>query len=156
MNEVTPIVIDSPEPIVVPVTIKDKKYELREAPEGAAAKYQDALLRSMRSQESTDGSKYTVTDRVTETEALLVSLCLFELTENGGFKTVPLTTIQGWVHRVVKPLFETAEKISGLARKETKEEIVKKIKELQVRLKRLDTQENELKNLQSAMMDTSV
>lgn len=145
-----PLIFDDIAPVEIPVRVGSRSYILREASEAAASQYKNAQLKAMKLAESADGSKHSSIDGMAETEALLVSLCLFEKTENGGERTVPILEIKKLPHRIIKPLFEKAEAISGLQNKETKEEIVKKIKELQGKLQKTNaeerTEESEAKN----------
>lgn len=136
-----PLVFDDIAPIEVPVTIKGKSYVLREANEAASARYKNMQFKAMKLAEGIDGSKTSSIDGMAETEALLVSLCLFEKTENGGEKNVPLEEIKRLPHRVIEPLFKRAEEISGLQNKETKEDLVKKIKECQAKIAKLKANE---------------
>lgn len=133
---------DSLDVIEVPVTIAGKKYVLKEATESSATRYRDAQLKGMRIAETMDGNKTSVVERMAETESLLVSLCLHEITET-GFKTVPLEIIKTWPHRIVQPLFEKSEEISNLKPKETKEDLQKRIKELQGKLAKLNQNKDE-------------
>jgi hypothetical protein len=137
MPNVQPMVFDDVEPIEIPVSIKGKSYILREASESAAARYKNAQLKAMKRSESADGSSVTNLDGIAETELLLVSVCLFEKTETGE-KTVDTNWLKTLPHRVVAPLFQRAEEISGLAKKsKTEEELVKEIKSLQGELVRV-------------------
>jgi hypothetical protein len=139
-------------PIEVPVTINKKSYVLREANEAGAARYKNAQFKAMKLAEGIDGSKTSSIDGMAETEALLVSVCLFEKTENGGEKNVPIEEIKRLPHRVIEPLFKRAEEISGLQNKESKEDLVKKIKECQGKLAKIkanessDSEDAQLKN----------
>lgn len=97
------------------VTVGDKEYVLREASEGAAVRYRDAIF------QSTKFSKGKLSGMVglAEAEPLLVSLCLFE----GGDKPVPLNVIKCWPARIVKAMFEKAKDISDLGEKENPLEV---------------------------------
>lgn len=128
-----PLVFDDIAPIEVSVTIKGKSYILREASEAASSRYKNAQFKAMKLAEGIDGSKTSSIDGMAETEALLVSLCLFEKTETGE-KTVPLEEIKRLPHKVVEPIFKCAEEISGLQNKESEEALVKQLKEIQGKL----------------------
>lgn len=99
-------------------TVKGKdgqpqKFVLREATQGAILKYQEANLGLF--QRVVDNDDGTTTVRQVKvgrsTDALLVSLCLFE--EDSG-EQVLLKTVQGWPARIQRQLFEKAEDISDL------------------------------------------
>lgn len=156
-----PLVFDL-EPIEIPVTIKGKdkivrNYILCEASEAAASRYTNAQLKATKMVEGADGSKVGSVDGLSDTEALLTSLCLFELTENGGRKTVELSFVRGLPHRISEPLFKKAEEISGLNSEQTEEQLKKKIKELQGKLVKLknESKEETEKNSSSAIQDIS-
>ena len=146
--------------IEIPVELKSKTKNkiwhlmLTEASEPAAARYQNAQIKATKMIESADGSRIGSIDGLSDTEALLVSMCLFEVTPEGGRKSLDQAWIKANIpHRVCKELFAKAEEISGLAPESTKEQIVSKIKALQKKLDKLnagETQETELKNSQSA------
>lgn len=144
-----PLVFDDIAPVEIPVKLKGKDYVLREASESGAAKYKNAQLKAMKQSESADGNKTTNIDGMAETEALLVSICLFEKTDTGE-KNVDIAFIRTLVHRVVEPIFNKAEEISGLKKKKTKEELIKTIKESQVEIIKLNkeqsTGETDVKN----------
>lgn len=141
-----PLVFESLEPITFPVKLGAKEYTLIEASESAASRYKNAALKGTKVTENADGSKHASVDGVSETEVLLVSLCLFEKTEGGGQKSVDLAFLKNLPHRIIRPLFEKAEEISGLKRKETKEELRKRLKEIQDKLAKFDQEEESSKN----------
>jgi hypothetical protein len=132
-----PLVFESLEPIEIPVKIASKDYVLREAGEAFASKYQNALMRSTKVVEGTDGNKSATVEGISDTEALLVSLCLFEVGQNNSKVSVNVNTIRTWPHRVVKPLFQKAEEISGLGANETEEILRKRLKDTQDKLNKL-------------------
>lgn len=131
------LVFESLEPIEIPVKIAGKDYVLREAGEAFASKYQNALMRSTKVVEGADGNKSATVDGISDTESLLVSLCLFEVGANGSKTNVNINTIKTWPHRVVKPLFQKAEEISGLGANETEEILRKRLKDTQDKLNKL-------------------
>lgn len=141
-----PLVFESLEPIQVPVKLGTKDCFLQEASESGASRYKNAALKGTKVTENADGSKHASVDGVSETEVLLVSLCLFEKTENGGHKNVDLSFLKTLPHRIIRPLFEKAEEISGLKRKETKDELRKRLKEIQDKLAKYDAEEEAAKN----------
>jgi hypothetical protein len=113
------------EPIVVgPFVLRGKKYILREATEGAAVTYRNALLKSTKL--GPDG-KPTGIDGMAFAEPLLVQQCLFEVdaTGPGTHGPVSLKFVNDLPSRVATQLFETAKKISRLDDEE-KQEVVEK------------------------------
>lgn len=149
--------------IEIPVELKSKKgikhFVLCEASEPAAARYTNAQIKATKMVESADGSKIGTVDGLSDTEALLISLCLFEVTAEGGRKSVDQAYIKGNIpHRVCKDLFANAEEISGLSGEQTEAQIIAKIKELQKKLDKIragSTKESDLKNSLSATGNTS-
>lgn len=149
--------------IEIPIELKSKKgtkqFVLCEASEPAAARYQNAQIKATKMVESADGSKIGTVDGLSDTEMLLVSLCLFEVTNEGGRKSVEQSYIKANIpHRVCRELFAKAEEISGLGGEQTEAQINIKIKELEKKRDKLRagiTKETELKNLQSATENAS-
>lgn len=137
-----PLNFDSLEPISFPVKIAGNDYILTEASESAACRYRDAQLKGVNVTESLDGNKKAAVDKMADTEALLVSLCLCQVIDGGGTKTVPLETIRSWPHRIVHPIFLKAEEISNLKKVQTKDEIKKQIRELQGKVKSMEQTES--------------
>lgn len=127
------LVYDSPEPIEVPVTIGKKSYALCEAPEDAAAKYQNFSAKQIK---YTPEGKVAGVGDVADSRAMLVSLCLFEVVEGGGRAPVSIQAVRKMKSRIVKELFETAKRISDIDQ-ETEEIIEKRIAADQARLKEL-------------------
>lgn len=132
-----PMVFESLEKIEVPVKIAGKDYMLTEVSESGAAKYKNAQMSSTRVVEGADGNKHATVSGLSDTEGLLVSQCLFEVTANNGRKSVELNIIKTWPHRITKQLFDKAEEISGLGVKETEETLKKRLKDTQEKLKKL-------------------
>ena len=100
------------EPIAVPVRYGGKSYTLREATGGAAVKYRNAMLACARL--GPDGKPVSVSG-LADLEPMLIASCLFD--EQG--KPVPDKTVREWPSRVLRQLFETAKRISGLDEGET-------------------------------------
>lgn len=143
---------DSLEPIEVPFKFRGKSYVLREASEDVACRYRNAILRVSK----VEDGKFTAGDGFADTSAILVSGCLFEVTD-GGEKSVPLPTVRAWPARVVKPLFQKAKEISDLDEKETPETLTEKILALQEQRSKLleESREGAEKNSPSATTPTS-
>jgi hypothetical protein len=129
------LTFDTLEPIWIPVKIKDqpaRKLWLREAKEGDAVKYRNALAKAIR----TDASGNQSIDGLPDTEPYLVSLCLFEEIENKKAKKtervlVGRAFIDEMPPEVVQELFKAARKISGLTPRHDPNELRKAIAELQ-------------------------
>lgn len=94
-------------PIVVPVKIAGRNYELREADGATSIAYRNASLACIT---LGPGGKAQKLKDMASVESLLVSMCLF--TDKG--MPVPRRTIEGWPGRVQKALFEKAKDISDL------------------------------------------
>ncbi len=133
---------DSPDlaPRTMPVKYRGVEYELREATESAAIKYRDTFITRAK---FNDEGKFSGVGAISEGEALLVSMCLYEKLPNGQFKIGPdgrdiscrLEEIKGWPAKVVKPLFNWVRKNSDLVEQpDTPEELEDQISKLQQRL----------------------
>ena len=94
----------------VPVTIGEDNYVLCEASEETAELYQNATMRGVTMQ---DGL-VRLSDSMAGAQSLLVSRCLFKIEDDNTRRCVSQKTVQSWPSRIVKPLFETAKKISDL------------------------------------------
>lgn len=153
------VVFETLEPIEVPVKmpIKDVKtgvtnvrdYVLREASKGNADRYRNAMARAMK----VVGGMLASVEGMPDTEALLISYCLFEVAyDKEGRRTkllpVPIETIKSWKNSVGTTLFKIAQKISGLGPKNSEADIVKAIEDLQEQLKEIrGEKEDPSKNL---------
>ena len=93
----------------VPVTIDGKSYLLKETSGAEACEYRNAVLASTQM----EGGRRTFVG-LANSEPLLVSLCLYEITDDGPQKRVPLQVISNWPSKVVSQLFEKAKEISGI------------------------------------------
>lgn len=105
-------------PICIAVTVGNKKYALKEASGDAAVRYRNAQLGC--TELGPDGKPKKIVG-IGDTEPLLVSLCLFEVTEvdaEGNIvKTganVPVNTIRSWPARIQKALFEKIKEVSEI------------------------------------------
>ena len=136
------------EEVTLPVQVKGKSYELREASEAAAVKYRNTMLACTRY--GSEGNLQSM-QGMASVEPLLVSLCLF--TAEG--KPVAITTVQSCPSRVVRALFDEAKRISELEEEEETQEILEKhLKETQEKLDKL--QKDELGNEPESMGDGSL
>lgn len=123
------------EPRQEEVPIDGKKYLLKEASGDAACKWRNALLKATKL--SPDGKVATM-DGMADTEPLLVSMCLFEMGDNGGLKVVSLNKVRNWPHRVQRALFERAKEISELHEAgDSIEALEKQVEVLQERISKL-------------------
>lgn len=109
-------------PIKVPVFIGEKEYTLCEATEGVHVAYQNALMRATKfTSEEGGGMKPTSIDGMADAEPLLVAGCLFEnkiIGNESRLCPIPESAIRSWPHRLVKPIFVLAKKISGIDEEE--------------------------------------
>lgn len=134
-------------------TLYGKEYVLREASADAACKYRNAIIRGAK---FSDG-KISGADGLADAEPLLVSLCLFEKTDKGD-RAVPINVVRGWPNRVQKPLFDRIKEISELVEEDDEKDLYKRRDDIQKRIDELEkakrentTQEDQLKNGQEAM-----
>lgn len=92
---------------IVPVSLGDKEYELREM----SAANRDAYLDGLKDRVQIDGNgKFNVT-KFEGMHADLLSRCLVSKPDNAAVKK---ETIQKWPARVVTALYEEAQKLNGL------------------------------------------
>lgn len=124
-----------------PVNIGGRRYLVREASEGVATRYRNAVMRAGK---MADGVVVGI-EGLADAEPLLVSLCMFEvMTGNGDgqepYRPVLLKTVRDWPARVVKPIFEWIKLVSALDEAETKEVLFKRIAEAKKKLKKLDVE----------------
>lgn len=101
---------DSLVPAEEPVKFRGKQYVLREADADAVRRYRNAIFKCTR---TGDNGRISAGEGLADTEPLLVSLCLFEVTDKGE-KPVSLPTVLSWPGHVVKAIFEKAKEISRL------------------------------------------
>lgn len=112
------MVFECPEPVWVPVTRKlpngaDDKLRLFEATAGAGQIYRDYMMSAAKMRVDDSGNvKVESIGGIASIESLLVSRCLFRVTENGGLIPVHETEIQKWGGPVVTALFERIKKLS--------------------------------------------
>ena len=152
-----------------------KRYILREAGEGATAKYQARLTRGMKFDEN--GKPTSAGEDVHEAPALLVSLCTFVAEsqnpeapdddtaikmQGSGKDALPvgvgLETVKAWPHRVIKRLYEWLEEQSDIGQQETAGALLTQRAEIDRKLAALEangTAEDRAKNSPSATADTS-
>jgi len=109
-----------------------KEFVLVEATEGVVVGYRNLLMAATKFNEN---MKPTSIEKMADAEPYLVANCLFEVYKNAGEvrrRPVPESVIRLWPSvRIVKPIFELAQKISGLKEDRTVEAIDKQIAELQ-------------------------
>lgn len=148
-----PMNFDDILPVAVDVSIGSKPYILREASGEAARAYRNAVLRAARP--SKDGSRLTLGEGMPEAETLLVSLCLFEITDKGE-RPVRKQTILEWPNRVQNDLFDRAKQISkGLVNEETEESLLKEIADAQEKLSNLRTEKEKTDALKNSYAGTT-
>ena len=115
-------------PIEIPVTILKKKFILREASGDAACKYRNLQLRSTKMTGSSDnkGLQITSIDGIADAEPLLVSMCLFAVSDEGVVspKSVSEQFVRTLPSKYVTKLFEKVQEISGLKEELETEEVL--------------------------------
>lgn len=131
--------------VETPKKIGGVDYILREADETTATKWRNSVIACSR---YSKGQMNSIRG-LGETQALLVSMCLF----NGDDKTVSLETIRSWPSRVVKALFEEAKEISDLEKEDTLEELKEQRTEIEERITNME--ENAVKNDSTDTVDGS-
>jgi len=131
----------------VPIIFAGKNYTLREASGEAAVRYRNALTDSA---DIGEGGKVTRLKNIASVEPLLVSLCLF--TESGK-RLSAQGVAQLFPARVLKKIFDTAMKISGLKEAEGKESLVKQKEELEKAIQALDEAEELAGNDSGGLQD---
>jgi len=102
---------DTVDLIELPVKIAGKEYVLKEASGDVAVTYRDALLACTTLGDNFKPSKI---EGMASTEALLVSLCLFQVGVEGKQTPVSETVIRSWPNKIIKPLYNKAKEISEL------------------------------------------
>ena len=132
----TELRFDDITPIEELVTIGENKYTLRETSGDAAIKYDNAKMTCYHYVEG----KLSSVKNLSETEPLLVSLCLFD----SEGKNVPEATIRSWPNRIQTAIYERAKEISGL--NAPPEDLENQIEELQILLKKRQERKDAVKN----------
>lgn len=100
--------------IELPVKYKDKLLTLKEADGGASITYRNAMMKATKIGEN---GKVSSMEALADTEALLVSLCLFD-----GVKPVTITYVRSMPTRVMKALYEKIKKISAISESDDESE----------------------------------
>lgn len=132
---------DSLEPVTIPVRFNKKRYLLCEASEGAYCVYQSAVFKSLKM----EGGKPVAAEGISETDALLISQCLYEVGPDDTLRLtpnsepdpkylVPLTTVKRWPRRITKDLYKQLRRISGMDEKRSTAEVQKELARLQQEL----------------------
>jgi hypothetical protein len=126
---------DDLSPVEVPVSVRGKRYTLREATGDAACKWRNAQLAA--TELGPDGKVMRVKG-LADLEPMLVSLCLFD--EQG--KPVPAATVREWPARVIKAVYDECKRISQLDEAaETADDLKKQRDELDKRIAKLENPE---------------
>lgn len=134
--------------VVIPVSVGDKEYVLREASGQAAVTWRNAIF--SKTKLGPDGKPIGF-GAMAEIEPLLVSLCLY----NGDGRNVPEQEVRKWPARIQKALFERAKDISDLDEEDDSnlEELYKQRKELDEKITKLEKGETAAKNGQADTTD---
>jgi len=120
MSEVKELNYDDLEPQSRVVSFRKNKYILTEASADAAAKYRNASMKSMRTNEA---GKIIGVEGLADGEIVLVSQCLFYADKNGELRLdefgnpdrrhlVPEAHIRGWPNKIQKDLYEAVKEMS--------------------------------------------
>lgn len=138
MTDSETMVFDDLEPISVKVEIKKVQYVLKEADEAASIKFRNFMSRNVTYQE---GGVARIENQG-EAPALLVSLCLFKVSQDREGKDVHvpvhIADIKKWKTSLVSSLYRKARQISGMDdEEETVESIDKQIDELTMKREKL-------------------
>lgn len=130
------LAFESLELIKVPVKIGKDKYILVEADGDTTAKFKSLMMKSSKM----DQGKVILGDGIADGDKLLVAECLYKVDAEGKQSEVPVGHGSGkWPGHIIASIAERAKKISKLnVSKDTKEELQKKIKELQDQLTKLE------------------
>lgn len=146
MDQTEPMVFNEVAP-EVPVEIKGKKYLLRSATSDAATKWQNKSIATRRYVEDAGGGlKLFSLVNVADLEPLLVSSCLFEVSEGGKERPVTLVEVGKFDAKITSALFKRAEEISGLRTPISKENLLKAKAEIEDQLAEMEKKEQDLKN----------
>lgn len=142
MNEILTheMVFEDLAPVEVPVKIGNRNYILKEANQEVAKNYRNTLMKATKF--GPNGMPIG-SDGLADAEAVLVAGCLFEsygTPEQPRIRPVTLSTILGWKPKIVGPLFERAQAISGLRDQLTEETLQGQIDKLQAAQKALQEQ----------------
>lgn len=111
--------------IVIPVSIKGKKYILVEADGDATAKYKNKMLSCSKFAEG----KMTSVQGMADIEPYLLSLCMFVVRNDRRFP-VAEGVVRSWPGKVIKKLYTKAREISELDAEETLESLTEKRAEI--------------------------
>lgn len=101
-------------PVELPVKYDGKTLTLKEASGDASIKYRNAMMKATK---IGDNGKVSGMEALADTEALLVSLCLFD-----GTKPVSLAFVRAMPTRVMKALYEKVKKISAISESDDESE----------------------------------
>lgn len=120
-------------PVQIKVTLSGKAYVLKEASASDVAAMKNQAMAKARI--GKDGQVQSL-GSMADQEAGLVALCLYEADADGNASKSRVNegVIKAWPARVVSALFSKAARISGLVGEETREEVEKRIGELQDKL----------------------
>jgi hypothetical protein len=138
---------DHDQPAEVKIKFQSRVWTLREATEETAVKWRGMQLSNAR---VVDGQLQANVDRIAESQAFLVSRCLFD--EEG--KPVKLDVVKAWPSRVVRPLFERCKEISSLNEGEDQAALEKRFGEVVVKVGSLALTEPERQQWADWMVET--
>lgn len=138
------------QPIVVPVVLGAKQYELWEADEDIACRYRNASAGSV----VFESGEPRRIQGIGDVEPMLVAACLREVIVDkdgqptGAYRLLKTDEVRRWRKpKVIRRLFDLAKEISGLNEEEdTEENLTKRIAELTERLESLRRDRSPSKN----------
>lgn len=130
MADTTSLNFDDLTPYEEEFTLLGKRYALVEATGEAAVRYQNALFKATR----TENGKMLPGDKLADTEPLLVSLCLFEVTDKGRVR-VPEAAVRQLPNRAQKRLFAKILEVSDIRPKDEPKTLEEKADRLRVELR---------------------
>lgn len=149
---------DDDKPAEMPVRYRGKQYVIREASGAAAAAYRNCVFKSTKL--GPDGKPERI-EGLGDAEAVLVQGCLFEVLDRkeGGDPVtgvVALGFVKGMPNRVLKPLFDWVQEVSGLKEQpQTVDDINKHVGELLARRDEIIRGETAPKGVPGEMPDGS-
>ncbi len=120
-------------PVEIPFSLGGKNYVLREATGDAAVQYRNAVAAST---QLADG-KVSSIKNMADTEPFLVSLCVWELLEDGKERAITGARVRSWPARVQRRLFKKIQDVSELD-EASLQELHKECKELNERIAEME------------------
>lgn len=135
---------DSDDPIEVKITIKDEQYVLVQCSEYVCENYRNEVV--ARATKAESGKTPKDGEGIGNLPTFLLSKCLFKINPaNGARKKLDPSVIQVLPGKIVKKIFERAQRISGLEQRPTTLPELKKLRaEIDLKIKELEEEEARL------------